>query len=294
MSIRRTARTTPSGPLVALVTGGGSGIGRAIAARLAGRGDHVVVADVDVVRAESVSRELIAAGGGGAEAVALDVTDREAFAAVAAAVVRDHGRVDLLVNNAGIGVGGLVEELTPAHWDSALDVNLRGVVHGIEAVYPHLVRQGHGHILNTGSLAGLVPAPLMAPYTTTKWAVVGLSRAFRLEAAGHGVGVTVLCPGFVETPLLDDINPGTPSNAASDGVRRYVQRLQPRLATPDEVAAAAVAGVDRNREMVVVPATARLAALGMRLVPRVVSLVARGEVVRYRSDVRRLQGTSSP
>ena len=271
---------------IAIVTGGGSGIGRAIAGELGRRGDHVVVADLDPARAEAVAAELTAAGTGGAEAVALDVTDREAFAALAARVVEQHGRVDLLVNNAGIGVGGLVEELAPAHWDSALDVNLRGVVHGIQAVYPYLVRQGSGHILNTASLAGLVPAPLMVPYTTTKWAVVGLSRSLRVEAASPGVGVTALCPGFVETPLLDDLNPGSPPTAASTGVRRYVQRLQPRLATAEEVARAAVTGIERNRELVVVPATAKLAALGMRLVPKVVALVARTEISRYRSDLR--------
>lgn len=271
---------------ISLVTGGGSGIGRAVALELARRGDHVVVADLDLARAQAVVGEVSASAAGSGEAVALDVTDREAFVALGARVQRDHGRIDLLVNNAGIGVGGLVEELAPTHWDSALDVNLRGVVHGVEAVYPLMVQQGHGHILNTASLAGLVPAPLMVPYTTTKWAVVGLSRSLRVEAAAHGVGVTALCPGFVDTPLLDDLNPGSPATTASTRVRRYVQRLQPRLASAEEVARAAVAGIERNRELVVVPATARLAALAMRAAPRIVALVSRTEVGRYRADLR--------
>lgn len=268
----------------ALVTGGASGIGRAIAAALVARGDHVVVADVDAEGARRVASEL----GGLATAATLDVTDRGAFADLVDHVVAEHGRLDLLVNNAGIGVGGLVEEMTAQQWDSALDVNVRGVVHGIEAAYPVMVRQRSGHILNTGSVAGLLPAPLMVPYSMTKHAVVGLSRALRLEAAALGIGVTALCPGFVATPLLDDVDPGLPGTPASRQGRRYVQRLQGRMATPEEVAVAAVRGIERNCELVVVPRVAHLAAVTARLAPGLVSLVSRLEIARYRAERRRI------
>ena len=270
----------------ALVTGGASGIGRAVAAALVERGDHVVVADVDAAGAERAAAELHG-GPGSAHAVALDVTDRDAFVAVVADVVRDAGGLDLLVNNAGVGVGGPVEEMTPAHWDRAFDVNVRGVVHGVEAAYPVMVRQRRGHIVNTGSVAGLMPAPLMVPYSASKHAVVGLSRALRLEAAAHGVGVTALCPGFVATPLLDDVNPALPGTDADREAPRYVQRLQGRMATPGEVAVACLRGVERNRAVVVVPRMARLAVLGERLLPRLVAAVSRAEIARYRAECRR-------
>jgi len=271
----------------ALVTGAASGIGRAIAAALVARGDHVVLADVDAAGAERAALDLGAGSVGSARSAALDVTDREAFGAVVKDVVAESGRLDVLVNNAGIGVGGLVEEMTPEHWDRAFEVNVRGVVHGIQAAYPVMVGQRGGHIVNTGSVAGLLPAPLMVPYSAGKHAVVGLSRALRLEAAAHGVGVTALCPGFVATPLLDDVNPALPETDANRQAPRYVQRMQGRMATPEEVAAACLRGIERNRAVVVVPRAARLAVLGERLAPRLVAAVSRAEIARYRAERRR-------
>ena len=128
---------------------------------------------------------------------------------------RPHGRIDVFYDNAGIAVAGGIEELTPEHWDSAIDVNLRGVIHGVEAVYPVMRAQGHGHIVITASLAGLIPVPLLGPYTVTKHAVVALARVLRLEAAASGVRVSALCPAFVQTPMLGNINPGTAPTGAN-------------------------------------------------------------------------------
>ena len=196
---------------VALVTGGASGIGRSLAAALATRGHDVVIADVDEVAAgrprsrwQPTLRRPVAASA----AVPLDVTDRAAFAAVAQQVAADHGSLDLLFNNAGIGVGGLVDELGDEHWDRCLAVNLHGVVHGVQAAVPIMTEQGSGHIVNTASMAGLMTVPMMLPYTTTKHAVVALSRALRAELKPVGVGVTAVCPAFIATPLLDNLNPG--------------------------------------------------------------------------------------
>jgi NAD(P)-dependent dehydrogenase (short-subunit alcohol dehydrogenase family) len=270
--------------VIALVTGAASGIGAAIAKRLVERGDTVILADVNLPAAEAMSNRLGALGPGRAEPAAVDVTDRDAVHAVVEGVVSRHGRIDLFFNNAGIGTGGLAEELTSAHWDRTLDVNLRGVVHGVEAVYPVMLRQEGGHIVNTASLAGLVPAPLMAAYTTSKWAVVGLSRALREEAAASGVKVSALCPAFAATPLLDEINSGLPATLASTQTKRHVQRIQGRLATADEVAAAALAGVARNKALILVPGRAKLAAYGFRFAPQLVNAVIRYEVARYRRD----------
>ena len=118
-------------------------------------------------------------------------------------VVARTGRLDLMFNNAGITWGGDTELLTLDQWNAIIDVNIRGVVHGVAAAYPQMVRQGHGHIVNTASMAGLAAAGQITSYVMTKHAIVGLSLALRSEAAAHGVGVLAVCPTAVETPILD-------------------------------------------------------------------------------------------
>lgn len=251
---------------IAIVTGGASGIGRAIATALAVRGDTVTVADIDGAGAEHVA-ERLRGHGGDVRAAALDVTDAEAVASLYRAVRGEHGRLDLVFNNAGIAVGGRAEEMTLDHWNRTIDVNLRGVVHGVHAAYPIMLEQGHGHIVNTASMAGLVPAPLMLPYTTTKHAVVGMSLALRAEAAGRGVKVSVICPGFVDTPLLDHANPGLPETETGRHAREAAKRVQPRLYSAQALARDVLRGVDKNTALIVAPASSRLAWRGTRLSP---------------------------
>lgn len=185
---------------VAWVTGAGSGIGRSLCGALAERGATVVATDIDSDGAETT------AGANPDSVVArqVDVTDAEAVAASIRSTVHDFGRIDLVFNNAGIiGPPGELRLVQPHHWDVVLDVNLRGVINGVSAAYPIMIEQGGGQIVNTASASGLAPTPGAVAYSTTKHAVVGLSRSLRIEAAVHGVGVTVLCPGALETPILD-------------------------------------------------------------------------------------------
>lgn len=242
----------------AVVTGGASGIGAAVARSLSHRGVAVTVADLL----------------GDADYVKVDVTDAEAVGALMADVKERYGRLDFVFNNAGIAIGGTTDELTLDHWNRAIDVNLRGVVHGVHAAYPIMVKQGYGHIVNTASLAGLVPAPLMLPYTTTKHAVVGLSLALRAEAAAHGVRVSVICPGFTDTPLLDHANPGLPSTEAAEGARSAAIRVQGKLYSVDALAADIMRGVARNQALIVAPASGRLAWRATRLSPAAAVRVA--------------------
>src|SRR5262245_42224664 len=179
---------------VAIVTGGASGIGAALGRELARRGSHVILADRQLEVASGVAASINAAGGK-AEAVELDVRDAIAFDAIVALTIERHGRIDYLFNNAGIGVGGEIREYRLDDWRDVVDVNLMGVVHGVQAAYGRMIAQGFGHIINTASVAGLLPSPFMGSYTTTKHAVVGMSRALRLEAARYGVRVSTLCPG---------------------------------------------------------------------------------------------------
>lgn len=252
-------------PRIAIVTGGASGIGAALCRAVDRRGGHVVVADVDLVGAQRV-----AAGLGSAEAIELDVRDGAGVQQVVDDAVDRHGRLDLMANNAGIGVGGDVEELDLAHWDRVIDVNLRGVVHGVAAAYPVMQAQGSGRILNTSSLSGLLPVPFLAPYAMTKHAVVGLSLSLRPEAARHGVGVTVLCPGGVDTPLLDRGGPeDLPAVASMQDVdaRELLRRLAGPLYDADGLAEDAMRGLARDDALVVAPWTARAAHRAWRLAP---------------------------
>jgi NAD(P)-dependent dehydrogenase (short-subunit alcohol dehydrogenase family) len=168
---------------VSIVTGAASGIGRALATALVAEGATVVLADLDGPGAERSAAEI----GRGAEPAAVDVTDAGAVASLVDSVVGRYGRIDLLCNNAGIGAGGPVEQLTLADWAAVIDADLNSVVYGVVAAYPSMVRQASGHIVNTASLAGLVPSPLLTPYAAAKAAVVGLSVSLRVEAAAHGV-----------------------------------------------------------------------------------------------------------
>jgi NAD(P)-dependent dehydrogenase (short-subunit alcohol dehydrogenase family) len=236
---------------IAIVTGGGSGIGEGLSRALAARGDTVVVADIDGAAAERVAGEI----GGRAVAAKVDVRDATAVQALVDDTVSSHGRLDLIFNNAGIGVGGDVLELSVAHWDRIIDINLRGVVHGVQAAYPVMARQRSGHIINTASIAGLIAPPYLTPYVATKHAVVGMSLALRGEAKTHGVNVTVVCPGWTDTPILDSTGPEDlpkPASAGDTGVRESAERMG-RLYTTEELAADVMRGIDRNKAMVVTP-----------------------------------------
>lgn len=186
---------------VAIVTGAGSGIGKALSEVLAMRGARVVLTDIDLSDAEAVARQ-IRDKGGQASASQLDVCSFGDFRALVKETAEQLGRVDYLFNNAGIGVLGEVADYTIDSWDRIIGVNLRGVINGVQCVYPLMLRQGFGHIVNTASMAGLTTSPGMVSYMTTKHAVVALSRGLRAEAQSRGVRVSVFCPGVIRTPGL--------------------------------------------------------------------------------------------
>jgi len=237
---------------IAVVTGGASGIGRALCEELARRGAAVVVADIDFDRAQEVA-SAIASQGGRAEAADVDVADAKQMEKLVEQTVSRHGRLDYFFNNAGFGVVGELRDLTPEHWERLVDVNILGVVYGTMAAYRVMVRQGSGHILNMSSLNGLTPTPILTPYGTTKWAVVGFSTSLRVEAASLGVKVSVACPSLVRTNF--------PDRAAYVGVDKeaYLKRLPWRLMMePEDAARAILRGVVRNQAIIICPAYGRL------------------------------------
>ena len=260
----------------ALVTGAGSGIGLALATELVARGADVMVTDLDgeavAALADKLRRPVSSRNGrsGRSPVVSfaeLDVADPTAVEEAVDRFTLERGSLDFIFNNAGIGVGGPVESLTVDHWRKVVDVNLYGVVHGVAAAYPRMVEQRHGHIVNTASLAGLLPSPHLVPYSLTKHAVVGLSVGLRLEAAPHGVRVSVVCPGLIETPLLDKGNavdlPGTPDI----DIRATLSAVMGKPYPAASLAVDVLNGVAQNRPIIISPVKAHPLWLLYRLSP---------------------------
>ena len=236
---------------IAFVTGGASGIGAALATELVDKGAEVWIADRQVGAAEELAQRLNS-GGGKAHVIELDVRSYPSFERAVAEAVQQSGRIDYLFNNAGIGVGGEVDSFTLDDWNDVFDVNLRGVVHGIQAVYPIMIRQHSGHIVNTASMAGLVTTVGQASYTATKHAVVALSKALRLEAERHGVQVSVLCPGAIRTPILTGGQYGRICRVSDEDLLKFWERLRPMA--PEVFAERALRAVLRGDAIIVVPA----------------------------------------
>lgn len=236
---------------VALITGGASGIGRALGEELALRGVEVVLADRQLDLAEEVAAG-IRKSGGRATAAALDVRSFSAFEALAKETVKRTGSIDYLFNNAGIGVGGEMSDYVLEDWDDVIDINLRGVAHGIQAVYPIMIAQKSGHIVNTASMAGLVAAP-EGSYSATKHAVVGLSKALRIEAKRHGVRVSVLCPGAIRTPILTGGKFGRIRIPGATDAKILAQWERMRPMEPREMARQALRAIDQDRAIIVIP-----------------------------------------
>lgn len=270
---------------VAIVTGGASGIGLALVRTLAGAGARVALTDRRLADAQRAATEL----GFPAEQVkpyGADVADADAVTALVEAVAADWGRIDYLFNNAGIGMAGALIDSTREDWQRVLDVNLWGVINGIHAVYPRMIAQGRGHIVNTASGAGLGPRPYMALYATSKHAVVGLSTSLRDEAAVHGVRVSVVCPGNIASNMIGTT---TFRNLDGEGLRKAVP-FKPMSA--DECARRILAGVAKNRAIIPVQWIAHAEWWLYRISPALYARVAAFRAAKFRQHQR--SGAASP
>lgn len=189
---------------VAVVTGGASGMGRAFAERFGSEGCKVVIADVEQGALDAAVEEMTEAGIAAA-GVKTDVSKAKEMDSLAEQVLAEHGQVNFLFNNAGVGGGGSMEDLTTEDWEWILGVNLWGVIHGLRVFYPHMLSHGDGHIVNTASVAGMTSYSNMAPYNASKHAVVTISETLYAELAEKKstLGVSVLCPGIVRTNIID-------------------------------------------------------------------------------------------
>lgn len=211
------------------ITGGASGLGRALAQRYVKDGARVLIGDVNEKRLE----ETAAALGPSVSTIRCDVTKEEDLVAAAAWCEREWGGVDRVYNNAGVSAGGSIDAQTIADWEWIVDINLLGVARGCKAFVPLLKKQKSGRIVNTASMAGLTHPPHMAAYNATKAAVVSISETLRTELAEHNIGVSVVCPSFIRTNLIENFRGATPD----------VQRTTTRLLTKAKQSAEEVAEI---------------------------------------------------
>lgn len=239
---------------IAVVTGGASGIGRSICSYLGRHGATVVVADRSLEGACEVQAAIEAAGGR-AEAVRVEVSDEASVKLLVDGVAERHGRLDYLFNNAGVSVNGEFIDVPIDEWRRILGVNLWGVVYGCHHAYPLMMRQGSGHIVNTASLAGLIPGGLTTPYSASKHAVVGFSLTLRSEARLYGIRVSALCPGYLRT-AIQATTPNLSAYLDSQKNRKMDARMK-RLG-PDDCIEQIMRGVRRNRGVIVAPRRHRI------------------------------------
>lgn len=238
---------------VAFVTGGASGIGAALTAKLVDAGATVWIADRQIDAAHALALRLNS-GGGQAHAVEVDVRSFSSFERAVAEAVLHSRRIDYLFNNAGIAVGGEIDSYGLDDWTDVFDVNLRGVVNGIQVVYPIMIQQRSGHIVNTASMAGLVTTVGVGSYAASKHAVVAISKTLRVEAERHGVHVSVLCPGVIRTPALTGGLYGRTTLPGITDEELLKSWEQSRPITPEKLAERALRAVLRNDAIIVVPA----------------------------------------
>jgi len=246
----------------AVVTGGGSGLGRAICLALAERRGRVLVADVNLEGAEETAR-LVEAAGGRAVAMRVDVGEIADVEAMAESIRRAFGGVDLLVNNAGVAVAGEVGEVPLEDWHWILRINLMGVVHGCHVFAPIFKAQKSGFILNVASNAGIASLPEMAPYNVSKAAVIALSETLYSELGASGVAVSALCPTFFKTNLLSTMR-------SSDEVQRKKAHafFERSKITAEEVARIALEGLEAGEPIIIPQADGNVVHALKRLSPQ--------------------------
>lgn len=222
---------------ICIVTGGTSGIGMAISKALLGRGAVVYLVGIPEESVEAARAEL--AGQENARFAVVDVTKYDEVQGIVDRAVEENGRLDYMFNNAGIGGTGPFELVTLDHWKTIIDINLWGVIYGVHAAFPVMVKQGSGHIVNTASIAGVLAPPYQALYCATKFGVVGMTESLRYEHAWRGISFTSICPYNVATPIFGDTEP------PEDSI------------TPEEAAEYSLAAVERKEGVVVLPDSAR-------------------------------------
>ncbi|MEV0336186.1 SDR family oxidoreductase [Nocardia sp. NPDC050717] len=259
-----------------LITGAASGLGRATAFAAAAKGAALVLTDITADALDATATELRAAGATVHLAHAADVSDHSAVVGLAAHTFEAVGHVDIVMNVAGIATWGTVDKLSHQQWRRTVDINLMGPIHVIEEFLPPMIAAGRGgHLVNVSSAAGLFGLPWHAPYSATKFGLRGVSEVLRFDLRRHKIGVSLVCPGAMATPMVDsvDIAGVDRDNAA---LQKAMGLFLRHAVTPEQAATAVVKGVERNRYWVYTSRDIQLAHWGQRYVPYGYTLAMRG------------------
>ncbi|WNC70235.1 SDR family NAD(P)-dependent oxidoreductase [Thalassotalea nanhaiensis] len=245
---------------VCLVTGSASGIGKAVTQLLSSRGARVVAVDINITQLQ----QWVDSSNNNITVKRLNVIEHEDFSQLIKEIITEFGQLDYLFNIAGITVAGEVVNLTIEHWKKVLSVDLDGVVNGSTLAFKQMAKQGGGHIINLASIQGLVPLPMEAPYVTAKFGVVGLSQALRVEGADLGVKVSVVCPGYVKTPIFEK---SEMMNLDRDKHLKSLEGFEKSGISPEGCAEVILAGVKKNKAIIPVTTPAKFLWMLSRLSP---------------------------
>lgn len=270
-----------------LITGAASGIGRATALAASGRGAVVLLTDLNADGLAETVALVERAGGTVLWSRAADVADHDAVAALAREVEAAHGAVDVVMNVAGISVWGAIERLEHRHWQRTVDVSLMGPIHVLEGFVPPMIAAGRGgHVVNVSSAAGLLGLPWHAAYSAAKFGLRGVSEVLRFDLRRHGIGVSLVCPGGVRTPIV-----GTTEIVGVDRTRpaavAFMRRFERHAKSPEHVAERILDGIERDRYLVYTSTDIRVGHLAQRLAPPLYELAMRRLNDRFVEVARR-------
>ena len=261
---------------ICLITGAAGGLGRSIAEAVAAKGASLVLTDIDGAGLERTVADLRAGGSTVHAAEALDVADHDAVVAFAARVHEQLPSVDVVMNVAGIPTWGAVERLTHEQWRRTIDIDLMGPVHVIEEFVPPMIAAGRGgHLVNVASAAGLFGLPWHAPYSAGKFGLRGVSEVLRFDLRKHRIGVSLVCPGAMSTPMVNRLEIAG-VDRESEAVRRGTKLFLRHAVSPDAAAKSVVRGVERNRYLIYTSHDIRLGHWAQRYFPPAYTLAMRG------------------
>ena len=257
------------------VTGAASGIGRATALAAARAGADLYLTDIDAARLRETAAEIAAAGGKVSHAQAIDIRDHDAVVALAAEIHAAHGSMDVVMNIAGVSTWGTIDELQHSDWQQMIDVNLVGPISVLESFVPPMIAAGRGgHVVNVSSAAGLLGLPWHAAYSASKFGLRGVSEVLRFDLRRHGIGVSLVCPGGVRTPLVETVNI-VGVDAENPRIRKLKARFEKRAVSPEHVADKILEGIAKDRYLVFTSPDIRVGYWAQRFCPPLYALAMR-------------------
>ncbi|WP_067472920.1 SDR family oxidoreductase [Nocardia amamiensis] len=267
---------TKFGGKTCLITGAASGLGRSTALAAAAKGAALVLTDIAADGLAQTAADARAAGATVHVATAADVSDYDQVVALAAEAHAAVGSVDIVMNVAGIATWGTVDRLTHAQWRRTIDIDLMGPIHVIEAFVPQMIAAGRGgHLVNVSSAAGLFGLPWHAPYSAGKFGLRGVSEVLRFDLARHGIGVSLVCPGAMATPMVDSVDIAG-VDRTTEAVQRGMSLFMRHAVTPEAAARSIVRGVERNRYLIFTSTDIRVGFWAQRYFPPAYTLAMRG------------------